>query len=952
MLPMIESSRLAEELRRTISGEVRFDSGSRALYSTDASNYRQVPIGVVIPRSTEDIIETVNHCRTYEVPILMRGAGTSLAGQACNIAVVLDTSKYLNRVLYLDAERKIAHVEPGVVCDALNRAAASEALTFGPDPSTRNRCTLGGMIGNNSCGAHSLSQGKTAENVESLEVLTADGVRMWVAETSEEELSAIIATGGKRGEIYSRLKSLRDQYADLIRGGFPGIKRRVSGYNLDQLLPESGFNVARSLVGSEGTCAITLSAKLKLVELPRARVLVVLAYHDIFTAGDRTPFILDQAPSAIEGLDHAMIADMRRKQYQLADLSLLPEGGAWLLVEFAGDDVEETVNRARLLIAGESASAVAIKLVTAPNEQQKIWSIREVGAAAANSVPGEPETYPGWEDAAVEPARIGAYLRDYRQLLDRYGYRSTLYGHFGDGCLHGRVTFDLKSPKGIKSFRAFLEEAAQLTAKFGGSLSGEHGDGQARGELLSRMFSPELMQAMREFKAIWDPRNQLNPGKLVDPRPLDADLRPALPIAQPETRFSFFRDQNNFAAAASRCVGVGKCRRAEGGTMCPSYKATGEEMHSTRGRARLLFEMLEADPLTGAWGNQPVKDALELCLSCKACKSECPTQVDMASYKAEFFSHYYEHHLRPRQAYSMGLIHRWAGIASRAPDLFNAVTQTPGLRNAVKMIGGIARQRSVPRFANQSFTRWFAKRPLRNEGKPKVMLWPDTFTNYFQPDIAVAAVEVLEAAGLEIKIPGRPMCCGRPLYDFGWLDRAKKMLEQILTELEPEIEAGVPIIVLEPACLSVFRDELLNFFPHDERAAKLDLESYSLAEFLAAKTDFEPRGLGGDALIHAHCHQKAEPGIDDEVSLLTGMGVKCSVLGSGCCGMAGAFGFDQNKYEVSIKIGEQVLLPAVRAAPAQTLIIADGYSCREQIAQCASREALHSAQVLRRFLPR
>ncbi|MGH8729168.1 MAG: FAD-binding and (Fe-S)-binding domain-containing protein, partial [Burkholderiales bacterium] len=827
----------------------------------------------------------------------------------------------------------------------------SEGLAFAPDPSTHDRCTIGGMIGNNSCGAHSLKHGKTAENIASIEVLTCDGVRMWVGETSEDELAGIITAGGKRAEIYSKLKSFRDRYADVIRSGFPKIKRRVSGYNLDQLLPENGFHVARALVGSEGTCAITLSAKVKLATLPKQRVLVVLAYHDIFTAGDRTPFVLESSPAAIEGLDQGMVADLRRKNYEIPNLSLLPEGGAWLLVEFAGDDLDEALDRARELIERESASAIAIRLVTSEREQKKIWSIREVGAAAANSVPGEPETYPGWEDAAVEPARIGDYLRAYRALLDRHGYRSTLYGHFGDGCIHGRVTFDLKSDTGTKNFRAFVEEAAELVVKFGGSLSGEHGDGQARGELLSRMYTPRLMEAMGEFKAIWDPRNQLNPGKLIDPYPLNSNLRPPMQVAQPPTRFSFFRDQNSFAAAASRCVGVGKCRRLEGGTMCPSYKATREEMHSTRGRARLLFEMLEADPLKGAWGSEALKEALELCLSCKACKSECPTQVDMASYKAEFFSHYYEYHARPRQAHSMGRIHAIGRAASRAPWLFNAVTQSPGVRDALKLLGGIAQRRQLPRFANESFMHWFAKRAPRNQGKPKVVLWPDTFSNYFQPEIAIAAVEVLEAAGFRMTVPQRPVCCGRPLYDFGWLDRAKKMLGEILTMLEADIESGVPIIVLEPACLSVFRDELLNFFPDDERAAKLDLESYSLAEFLTAKTDFRPRGLGGDALVHAHCHQRSGLGIDEEVSLLAGMGVNCKVLDSGCCGMAGAFGFDRNKYEVSIKIGEQVLLPQVRAAAPETLIISDGYSCREQIAQCASREALHSAQVLRRFLP-
>jgi FAD/FMN-containing dehydrogenase/Fe-S oxidoreductase len=949
---MAEQERLAGELRAAIEGEVRFDTGSRALYSTDASNYRQVPIGVVIPRSMQDVAATVNLCRAHDAPILMRGAGTSLAGQACNVAVVLDTSKYLNQILYIDPEKGVAHVEPGIVCDTLCRETRAHGLTFGPDPSTHNRCTLGGMIGNNSCGAHSLVAGKTVENVIALEIITYEGLRMWVGGTSEEEISAIIAARGKRAEIYDRLRNLRDRYGDAIRAGFPKLKRRVSGYNLDQLLPENGFHIAGALVGSEGTCAITLSAKVKLVASLKHKVLAVLAYSDIVAAGDRAPLILEHGPSAIEGMDRMIVGDLRKKNYQLADISLLPDGGAWLMVEFAGEHAGEVAERARAFIAAESASALVAKLFEDGGEQKKIWSLREVGAAAANAVPGEPETFPGWEDAAVEPARIGEYLRGYRTLLEKYGYRSTLYGHFGDGCIHGRVTFDFKSAEGIRNWRAFLEEAADLVVRYGGSISGEHGDGQARGELLSRMYGPELMQAMREFKTIWDPQNKLNPGKVIDPYPLDSHLRPAMEIAQPETRLSFFRDQNNFAAAVSRCVGVGKCRRVDGGTMCPSYQATREEMYSTRGRARLLFEMLAADPLKGAWYAEPVKDALALCLSCKACKSECPTQVDMASYKAEFFSHYYEYHRRPRQAYSMGLIQRWARLATRAPSLANFFTQTAGLRDFTKLAAGIAPARSFPSFPRQTFVRWFANRRPHNKGKPKVVLWADTFSNYFQPEIAIAAAEVLETAGYCVSVPKEPLCCGRPLYDFGWLDRAKSLLQQILRVLGPDLENGVPVVVLEPACLSVFRDELVNFFPDDERAAKLDLESYSLAEFLAAKTNFKPIGLGGDALVQAHCHQKAGSGIDDEVAVLSGMGIKCSVLDSGCCGMAGAFGFDRNNYEVSIKIGEQGLLPAVREADEDTLIIADGYSCREQIAQCTSREALHSAQVIRRFIPK
>ncbi|MDQ3196046.1 MAG: FAD-binding oxidoreductase [Pseudomonadota bacterium] len=949
---------LAAALESAIAGEVRFDAGAQALYSTDASNYRQIPIGIVIPRTLDDIVAAVECCREHDAPLLMRGAGTSLAGQTCNVAVVLDTSKYLNRVLRIDAEARSALVEPGVVCDILRIEAEKHGLTFGPDPATHSRCTLGGMIGNNSCGAHSLFAGKTAENIEALEVLTYDGARFRAGETSPAEIAAIIQAGGRRGEIYRALQKLRDDYADAIRGEFPTLKRRVSGYNLDQLLPENGFNVARALVGSEGTCAITLTATTRLVASPPQRVLVVLGYADIYLAADRTPALLEHAPICLEGLDERMIADMRKKHAQLADIALLPEGRAWLLVEFGAATQDEAIARAQRLMQSESRSAVATVLYSEPAQQRKLWSLREVGAAATNSVPGEPETYPGWEDAAVRPEQLGQYLRDFRKLLDRYNYQCSFYGHFGDGCIHGRITFDFKTAAGIARWREFLFEAADLVVRYGGSLSGEHGDGQARAELLGRMYSPRIMQAFREFKAIWDPRNRMNPGKLIAPYGsdilrVDENLRagPAYHPFDPATHFSFSNDGNSIASAARRCVGVAKCRSIGGGTMCPSYRATGEEQHSTRGRARLLFEMLQSDGQSkeppGLWQNEHVKEALDLCLACKACKSECPVQVDMASYKAEFLSHYFETKRRPRQAYAMGQIRRWAELAAHAPWLANFFTQTPGLSAAAKAIAGIARERHIPAIANQTFARWFARCGPRNAGRPRVILWPDTFNNHFQPHVLIAATEVLEAAGYEVTLPRRSVCCGRPLYDFGWLTQAKGLLEQTLTVLGPEIEAGIPVIGLEPACVATFRDELLNFFPNDERAAKLNRATRTLAEFLIDKTDFQPPPLNRRALVHMHCHQNAVLGTDSERTLLTRLGLDYTVLDSGCCGMAGAFGFDENKFDVSLAIGERVLLPAVRGASEDTLIISDGYSCGEQIAQAAKRRALHTAEVVR-----
>ncbi|HYK50963.1 MAG TPA: FAD-linked oxidase C-terminal domain-containing protein, partial [Terriglobales bacterium] len=690
----LDAQALADELSREISGEVRFDGGSRSLYATDASNYRQMPIGVVIPRTTDELLKTLEICRKHEAPVLARGGGTSLCGQTCNVAVIIDTSKYLNRVISIDPATRLARVEPGVVCDSLRHATEKHELTFGPDPATHNRCTLGGMIGNNSCGAHSVMAGKTVDNIHRMEIVTYDGLRMWVGPTTEEELEQIIREGGRRGEIYAGLKALRDQYAELIRKKFPKIKRRVSGYNLDELLPENGFNVARALVGTEGTCVWVVQAETQLVHSPPERVLVVLSYDDIYLAADQTQAILPFGNIALEGLDHSMIDDMRRKNLQLSNAAYLPEGGAWLLVEFGGETKEEAQAKARALMQAQAPHTVAQQFYLDRATQYRVWSIREAGASARNAVPGKPESWPGWEDAAVDPSRLGDYLRDYKKLLDKYGYDTSFYGHFGDGCIHGRVDFDFSKREGVAHWRKFLFEAAELVVAYGGSLSGEHGDGQARAELLPIMFGDELVDAFHTFKRIWDPQGRMNPGKVVDAYSLDANLRIGpeyKPVPLKPMHFSFRKDDGSFLHAAQRCVGTGKCRRIEGGAMCPSYRASGEEKDTTRGRARLLFEMMNSDsPMEHNFRNESVKEALDTCLSCKSCKSECPVQVDMASYKAEFFSQYYRGKHRPIQAYTIGQIARWARIGSIMPGVTNFFTQTPVIRDLVKSVVGIA----------------------------------------------------------------------------------------------------------------------------------------------------------------------------------------------------------------------------------------------------------------------
>ncbi len=950
----VDASGLEQALHRNLRGEVRFDNGSRALYATDASNYRQVPIGVVFPRDTDDVLAAVSLCREFGAPLLCRGGGTSLAGQCCNVAVVLDFSRHMNRILEIDPGRRIARVQPGVVLDDLRNAAEKHHLTFGPDPATHDRCTIGGMIGNNSCGVHSVMAGKTDDNIESLDILTYDGLRMNVGRTSADEVESIINAGGRLGEIFRTLRDISTQYAGLIRNRFPRIPRRVSGYNLNYLLPEHRFNIARALVGSEGTCVTVLEATCQLVASPPQRVLLVVAYPDVFQCADHVPEILTHQPIGLEGFDELLATYTRRKGINSEGMSLLPEGGGWLLVEFGAQTAREAESQARGLMDALSRDSHPpnMRLLTDKKQARFVWDVREASLGVTSHVTGESMNWEGWEDAAVAPEKLGAYLRDLRQLFGEFDYKGSLYGHFGHGCVHTRINFDLTSRDGIAKFRRFMEQAADLVVSYGGSLSGEHGDGQARAELLPKMFGPELMRAFAEFKSAWDPAWKMNPGKVIDPYRLDENLRLGANYTpwDPQTRFHFPADHGSFPEATLRCVGVGKCRREEGGVMCPSYRATREEEHSTRGRAHLLWEMTQGEVIRDGWQSEEVKHSLDLCLACKGCKSDCPVSVDLATYKAEFLSHYYEGKLRPRSAYAFGNIDLWARIACTAPGLVNLTTQLPFLRDIAKLVSGMPPQRRIPAFAPQSFKTWFHRRPRKLDGPP-VLLWADTFNNYFLPHTAQAAVDVLESAGFRVVVPRAPLCCGRPLYDFGMLDRAETLLLQILDELMPEIEAGVPIVGLEPSCIAVFRDELVNLFPHDARARALSSQTFLLSEFLENHAkDFSWPRLDAKALLHGHCHHKSVMKMTAEESVLHRLGIDFQSPAPGCCGMAGSFGFEHDKYEVSAAIGELELLPAVRKAPPDWFIIADGFSCREQIAQGSQRHALHLAEVLQMAL--
>lgn len=950
----VDAVALEAALHGCVRGEVRFDTGTRAMYSTDASNYRQVPIGLVLPRDAADVERTLETCRTFGAPVVSRGGGTSLAGETANAAVVIDFSKYMNEIIEIDWDGKKARVQPGCVNDDLRNTAEQRHLTFGPDPATHNRNTFGGMIGNNSCGMHAQMAGKTEENVESLEIVTYDGLRMRVGPTPDAELEQIIAGGGRKGEIYSKLKALRDKYADQIRERFPKIPRRVSGYPLNELLPENGFNVARALVGTEGTCVTIVEATVRLVHSPPHRALLMLGFSDIATAGDNVPFCDEHKPIALEGMADSMFHYMEAKGEPTgSNRGLFPDGKAWLICEFGGDTKQDASDRARGLMEAFKARSnpPPMKLIDDHDKQKELWAFRDEALGSTSKIPNEPDYYPGWEDSAVDPKRLGDYLRKFQAMLDEYGYKGALYGHFGQACVHISIDFDLFTTEGIAKYREFVTKMAHICVEHGGSLSGEHGDGQARGELLPIMYGDSLVQAFWEFKSIWDPLHKMNPGKVVHPYKLDENLRwgPNYEPWEPQTHFHFPDDKGSFASAANRCVGTGKCRKHDAGTMCPSYMATKEEAYSTRGRARLLFEMLEGNPMRDGWQDESVKDALDLCLSCKGCKGECPVNVDMATYKAEFLSHYYEKKRRPIAAYAFGLMYWWARLASVAPSVVNAITQTPGLREITKAMATVAPERTIPIFAPQTFRAWFDARPAKSTGtRGDVILWPDTWNNHFHPTTAQAAVEVLEDAGFNVTIPKVHLCCGRPLYDYGMLDLAKTMLREVLESLRPQIRAGISVVGLEPSCVSVFRDEMVNLLGPDEDAKRLASQTFLLTEFLAKKApDYKPPKLHRKALVQQHCHQKSILDKSSDKKLFEMIELDYNIPDTGCCGMCGPFGFDAGHYDVSLAIGERVLLPKVREAGNDVVIVANGFSCREQISQTTDRQAMHPAQVLK-----
>ncbi|MFI1307001.1 FAD-binding and (Fe-S)-binding domain-containing protein [Streptomyces sioyaensis] len=954
-----EKRNLAEELAAAVRGEVSFAAADRALMTMDASNYRRVPMAVVAPRDAEDVAAALRVCREHAVPVVPRGGGTSIAGQATGVGVVLDFTRHLNRIVSLDPAARTAVVQPGVILDDLRAAAGAHRLTFGPDPSTHSRCTLGGMIGNNSCGSHSVAWGTTADSVRELELLTYGGEQVRAGRGTDP-------TGAPTGlppRLRDGVKALVDAELALLRTGYPDLPRRISGYALDALLPEAGTDLARALTGSEGTLGVLTEATVRLVETPAARVLAVLGYPDESAAAEAAHTLLPYRPMTVEG----MAADL------VGSAAGLPRGGAWLFVEMGGASPGEAAARAEALCRAAAADGTTDHaLVTDPAGQRALWRIREDASGTATRLSDGSEAWPGWEDCAVPPARLGPYLRDFRALLAQHGLRGTPYGHFGDGCIHIRIDFDLLTAPGIRRFREFSYDLGELVVAHGGSLSGEHGDGQARAELLPKMYGPELVGVFERFKSLWDPAAGLNPGMLVRPARLDENLRFApLPKRPVPVEFGYPHDGGDFSAAVRRCVGVAKCRNTStapgsADVMCPSFRATGEEQHSTRGRARLLHEMLSGEVITDGWQSPEVRDALDLCLSCKGCRSDCPVGVDMATYKAEFLHHHYEGRLRPASHYSMGRLPQWLHAAAPLAPALNALARTP-LAALGKRLGGIAPERPIPTLATETFTHWWWHR-RRTTGAPHpatgrtVVLWPDTFTNHLSPEVGRAAVRVLEAAGLRPLLPPtapprtgpaallprrhRPLCCGLTYVSTGQLDQARAVMRRTVDVLGPLLRDGRPLVVLEPSCAAALRTDLPELLPDDPRAARLATSVRTFAQALEELApDWQPPRLDRPVAGQTHCHQHAVLGDAADRRLRERAGLTGSLTG-GCCGLAGNFGFERGHYEVSVACAEDQLLPAVREAPEGTEVLADGFSCRTQLEQLSDRPGRHLAEVL------
>ncbi len=911
--------RLADALRARVGCTVDESVRRRVEYSSDASNYRVRPAMVVFPRGEDDVAATVQFARENGLSVTARGGGTSVAGNAIGPGIVLDFSRHMNAVRAVDVEARTATVQPGVVLSELQRRLRPDGLRFGPDPSTQDRCTLGGMIGNNACGPHALAWGRTSDTVRELRILDGTGERRALG-------ADLTSVPGLAEFTTANLAVLRTEL-----GRFD---RQASGYGLEHLLPERGSSAAKAFVGSEGTCGLLLEAEVALTPVPAATVLTVLGYPDIASAADDIAAVVGCAPIAVEGIDAGLVDVVRAHRGTVPEL---PRGRGWLFVETAGATPAEALAVAQRLCA--TSHADDHRIVTDPVATAALWRIRADGAGLAGRTPDGKPAWPGWEDAAVPPENLGAYLREFATLTAEYDVTGLLYGHIGDGCIHVRLDFPIADAP--RRFRTFLFDAAELVVRHGGSLSGEHGDGRARSELLEVMYSPAARKTFADYKTLFDPDNILNPGVLVAPNPVDADLRVAGLVPVPAQGFALSTDSGDLSTAVHRCVGIGKCRadsRTSGGFMCPSYLATADEKDTTRARARVLQEVVRGEL---DWRAPAVEESLDLCLSCKACASDCPAGVDMATYKSEALYRRYQGRLRPLDHYVLGQLPRWLAIAQRFPRLANAMAARPRLRRTGMRLAGIDPRRPAPRLAPKPLRRNWTE---RGGSEGEVMLWIDTFTDSFDPENALAATRLIEQLGYHVTIPKTRVCCGLTWISTGQLDGARTRLRATLDTLAEHAAAGGPIIGLEPSCTATLRADLPELLPDDPRAKQVAASIRTLAEFLLEHPTWQPPRRPQDTVVvQPHCHQHAVGGFDAERRILAAMGVTVEEL-AGCCGLAGNFGMQKGHYDVSVAIARTALLPALNNADA--IFLADGFSCRTQADQLAGVRGLHLARYL------
>ena len=957
---------------------LRDDLTTRAAYVSDASIYRRLPQAVAEPRSVAEIRELLATAHEKGWPVISRGGGTSVAGNAIGDGLVIDTSRYFNRILEIDPDLRTATIEPGVICDQLRDAASEYGLTYGPDPSTHSRCTVGGMVANNACGSHSVAWGTSASNLVAVTVMLADGREV-----------TLEAGGTSDAALDSQLKQLRDRHLAMLRTELGQFPRQVSGYGLHDLLGENGFDVAKAFSGTEGTCGIITRLTVKLVAKPKFTALAVLGFKDAIEAATAAPKFRVPGVTTIEGMGSDLLTALRTRPGQENAGGELPRGGGWLYCEVGADTQDAAFEAAQKLPALVEETVVDSVVVSDPAEARALWRIREAGAGIVTRLPDGGEAWPGWEDSAVPPEHLGAYLKDLYELLDEMDLRGIPFGHFGEGCVHIRISFDFNTDAGVALYREFIERAARLVHRYGGSVSGEHGDGRARSELLTTIYSDQARRAFAEFKRIFDPENFFNPGVLVDPEPIDQGIRPGPGARTFELTpvHAFSSDNGSFGQAINRCVGVGACR-SDSGAMCPSFVATRDEVHSTRGRMRSLAEMLRGEHITDGWKSKETYEALDLCLSCKACATECPVNVDMATYKAEFLHHHFRQGLtsflrkdrRPMAHLTMGWMPWLMKLVTKVPGSLRAVNfleQFRPVEELTKKLGGIEPKRRMIRFNNVPLTSWYrarakgddAARDLARGGhratsaaeeRPSVVLWPDTFTNFSADAPGKAAIEVLEAMGYRVLMPMGSVCCGLTWHSTGQLDMTRRTLLQTLDVMEPLIDAGYPIIGLEPSCTVMLQHEITELLPEDPRAHKVRALTVTLGEFSARHIQdgghwpfgtLETQAGPGQALCQVHCHEQSMGDYDPALKVLDKLGVTGNVVGGGCCGLAGNWGFEPGHYEVSQTLGERELFPSIRAAEPGTIVLADGFSCRTQIAQGTGAEGVHLAQVMRAAIP-